>query len=143
MDFWLTIEVLDGTEYPASSWRRAHGEQLIEAAVTNRARQWLWHEHRWGVVLEIEFSDEEARDAFRRLPVVTAVLDSAPDPVTGLMVYPGRGGGSSSRVPRGPRPLPMAGAGAAAEPHEDEVVDLTRDAMDSIDREVSEWSQTG
>ncbi|MBE8525673.1 hypothetical protein ILP97_50765 [Amycolatopsis sp. H6(2020)] len=117
MDHWLTIEVFDG-EQSASLWRLARGDALAEAALTNGAEQWVWHEHRWGVVLEIEFATEERRDAFRALPVVTAALDAVPDPARGLLVYPGRGGGSGSRVPRRPRPLPMAGAGAVPVPEE-------------------------
>jgi hypothetical protein len=38
VDYWLSIEVFDG-ETPASGWRRAHGDDLTEAAVTNGARQ--------------------------------------------------------------------------------------------------------
>ncbi|HEY3470032.1 MAG TPA: hypothetical protein VGL47_33210, partial [Amycolatopsis sp.] len=71
MDHWLTIEVFDG-ELSASRWRLAYGDALTEAALTNGAEQWKWHEHRWGVVLEIEFGSAERRDGFRRLPVVTA-----------------------------------------------------------------------
>ncbi|MEV6879898.1 hypothetical protein [Amycolatopsis sp. NPDC051128] len=117
MDHWLTIEVFDG-ESTATLWRLAHGDALTEAALTNGAEQWVWHEHRWGVVLEIEFRTEERRDAFRGLPAVTAALDAVPDPARGLLVYPGRGGGAGSRVPRKPRPLPMAGAGAVPVPTE-------------------------
>ncbi len=117
MDQWLTIEVFDG-ESTATLWRLAHGDALTEAALTNGAEQWVWHEHRWGVVLEIEFASEERRDAFRALPVVTAALDAVPDPARGLLVYPGRGGGAGSRMPRRPRPLPMAGAGAVPVPVE-------------------------
>ena len=117
MDHWLTIEVFDG-EHTATKWRLAYGDALTEAALTNGAEQWVWHEHRWGVVLEIEFGSEERRDAFRGLPVVTAALDAVPDPARGLLVYPGRGGGSGSRMPRRPRPLPMAGAGAVPVPQE-------------------------
>ncbi|MFJ7212283.1 hypothetical protein [Amycolatopsis sp. NPDC098790] len=117
MDQWLTIEVFDGKS-SATLWRLAHGDALTEAALTNGAEQWVWHEHRWGVVLEIEFASESRRDAFRGLPVVTAALDAVPDPVRGLLVYPGRGGGAGSRMPRRPRPLPMAGAGAVPVPVE-------------------------
>src|SRR5437763_16482326 len=117
MDHWLSIEVFDG-ELSASRWRLAYGDALTEAALTNGAEQWVWHEHRWGVVLEIEFATEERRDAFRALPVVTAALDAVPDPARGLLVYPGRGGGAGTRIPRRPRPLPMAGAGAVPVPEE-------------------------
>jgi hypothetical protein len=36
MDHWLSIEIFDG-EFPASSWRRAYGDNLTEAAITNGA----------------------------------------------------------------------------------------------------------
>jgi len=107
---WLSIEVFDGA-FPASSWRTAHGESLIEAGLTNGAQDWVWHEHRWGVVLELLFDTDERADAFRELPAVRAALDAVPDPVNGLLVYRGRGGGSGTRVPR--RPRPHLGAGAA------------------------------
>ena len=118
MDSWLSIEVLDGA-FAASAWQRAHGDRLTEAALTNGAEQWTWHVHRWGVTLEIEFSSEEKRDRFRRLPAVTAALDAVPDPEYGLLVYPGRGGGAGSRVPRHPKPLPRADAGALPTPVEE------------------------
>jgi hypothetical protein len=118
MDYWLSIEVLDG-ERPASEWRRARGDDLTEAAVTNGARQWGWHEHSWGVVIEIEFTSDEQRDRFRNLPAVSAALDAVPDRANGLLLYPGRGGGSGARVPRNPRPLPMSGAGVRPEPQEE------------------------
>ncbi|MER6763776.1 MULTISPECIES: hypothetical protein [Amycolatopsis] len=118
MDSWLSIEVLDGA-FAASAWQRAHGDRLTEAALTNGAEQWTWHVHHWGVTLEIEFSSEEKRDRFRSLPAVTAALDAVPDPERGLLVYPGRGGGSGARVPRRPRPLPMSGCGALPTPQEE------------------------
>ncbi len=124
MDHWLSIEIFDG-EFPASSWRRAHGDNLTEAAVTNGVLRWEWHEHRWGVVIELEFTDEDNCDRFRELPAVVAALDAVPDPVNGLLVYPGRGGGSGARVPRRPRPLPMAGAAARPEPREEQYLRLS------------------
>jgi hypothetical protein len=66
------------------------------------------------VVLELEVPDEAAWEAFRGLPAVAAALDAVPDPVSGLIVYRGRGGSSSRPEPRKPRPL--AGSGAAALP---------------------------
>ncbi|MGH3926895.1 MAG: hypothetical protein ACRDTT_29185, partial [Pseudonocardiaceae bacterium] len=93
------------------------------AAVTNGARGWEWHTPRWGLILELEFSGEAARDAFRNLPAVTAALDAVPDPVFGLLVYPGRGGGSGAGKPRRPRPAPLAGAAEMEEPR-DQFLDL-------------------
>ena len=125
MAAWLTIEVQDG-EIPADEWRRAHGESLIEAAVTNGARDWNWHTPRWGVILELKFRTEAARDAFRELPAVLAALDAVPDPVFGLLVYPGRGGGSGAGKPRRPHPAPVAGAAAVEEPRS-QFLDLALD----------------
>lgn len=131
MDHWLSIEVFDG-EHTATVWRLAHGDRLTEAALTNGAEQWVWHEHRWGVVLEIEFADDERRDAFRRLPAVTAALDAVPDPEHGLMVYPGRGGGAGSRLPRHPKPKPRADAGAIPVPVEEVRMGLARPQPPSL-----------
>jgi hypothetical protein len=47
---------------------------------------------------------------------VRAALDAVPDPVNGLLIYPGRGGSSGRVQPR--RPRPIAGAGAAPLPEE-------------------------
>jgi hypothetical protein len=125
MAAWLTIEVQNG-EVSAGSWQRAHGESLTEAAVTNGARGWKWHAPRWGVILELKFHGEQTRDAFRQVPAIIAALDAVPDPVFGLFVYPGRGGGSKSGKPRNPRPAPIAGAAAAEEP-KSVYLDLVRD----------------
>jgi hypothetical protein len=106
---WLTIEVLDG-EVPASEWRRAYENDLVEAAITNGAAYWEWHDTRWGVVLELVFDDDERLERYRALPVVRAALDAVPDFAHGLIVYRGRGGGAGASVRRRPRPLPVAGA---------------------------------
>lgn len=110
---WYSIEVFDGAA-PASVWAEAYRDALIEAAVTHGATDWSWHRHTWGVVFEVAFSDEQAWEAYASLPVVTAALDAVPDPVTGLIVYRGRGGSSGASFPRKPRPL--AGSGSAALP---------------------------
>lgn len=124
MDRWLTLEVQDAEIMTAADWRRAHGERLIEAGVTNGAKDWNWVETSWGLVLEIQFSDSEARQRFKDLPAVTAALDAVPDPVNGLAVYPGRGGGAGARKPRKPRPAPAAGAAEADEPRH-QFIDLS------------------
>ena len=121
---WLTIEVFDGA-FPARQWRAAHGNALLEAGVTNGASDWAWHEHRWGVVLELEFDGEPRRDAFRTLPAVQAALDAVPDRVSGLLVYRGRGGGAGAGSRRRPRPSPPAGAAALPEPGPEHLVELT------------------
>jgi len=115
--YWWSIEVLDGSAGSAAGWRESRGAALVEAAITNGAYDWEWHVHSWGVLFEIAFASDERWEAFRELPAIRAALDSVPDPVNGLIVYPGRGGSAGSVKPR--RPRPIAGAGAAALPPEE------------------------
>jgi len=129
---WFSIEVFDGAS-SASLWSDAYGDTLIEAAFSNGADDWSWHRHTWGVVLELSFEDEAQFDRFRNaLPVQTA-LEAVPDPVSGIIVYKGRGGSAGRVEPRRPRPL--AGSGAAALPlpqelffDEDDLFDQYRSA---------------
>jgi len=123
---WLTVEVVDG-DFPASGWRRAHEDALVEAALTNGASFWEWHSTRWGVVLELAFDTDERLERFRTLPVVRAALDAVPDRVNGLLVYRGRGGGAGALVPRRPRPAPVSAAAALPEPERSEFVRLGSD----------------
>lgn len=108
----MSIEVLDG-QYSASLWAEAHGDSLIQAAILHGAADWDLHHLRWGVVLEFSFASEEQWERFRADAAVDAALDAVPNP-DGLLIYRGRGGSSTPREPRRPRPL--AGAGAAALP---------------------------
>ena len=119
---WWSIEVFNGRS-SAARWKDAHGKALVEAALTNGAVDWTWHEYSWGVVLEVAFADEEHWESFYRLAAVQAALDAAPDPVKGLVVHRGRGGSSGSRVPRRPRPLAGAGAVELPEPDPDPIQD--------------------
>jgi hypothetical protein len=116
---WWSIEVLDG-EFSARLWREAHGAALIEAAITRGVVDWNWEIHPWGMVFEVSFREAGAWLAFRHLPAVTAALDAVPDPVRGLLIYPGRGGSSNSANPR--RPRPHLGAGSAELPREPEPI---------------------
>ena len=109
----MSIEVLDGAS-SASLWAEAHGDALIEAAFTGGATDWGWHRHTWGVVLELCFADEAAWERFRARPAVDAALEAVPDPISGIIVYRGRGGSAGHGEPRRPRPL--IGSGAAALP---------------------------
>jgi hypothetical protein len=120
---WLTVEVFDG-DFPATRWRRAHEDALIEAAVSNGASAWEWHDTRWGVVLELLFRADEQLERFRGLPAVLAALDAVPDRVRGLLVYRGRGGGAGASVPRRPRPSPLAVAASLPVPEPEEFVSL-------------------
>jgi hypothetical protein len=115
---WLTVEVVDAA-VPASEWHRAHGEALVETAVTSGAVYWDWHETRWGGVLELVFPDDDRLDRFRRSPALLAALDAAPDPAHGLAVYRGRGGGAGARLPLRPRPRPVAGSAEWPPPGEE------------------------
>jgi hypothetical protein len=110
---WFSIEVFDGA-MPASVWADAHRDTLMETALTHGAADWAWHRHTWGVVFEVSFEDESLWEGFLELPVVQAVLDAVPDPVTGVIAYRGRGGSSGASFPRKPRPI--IGSGSAALP---------------------------
>jgi hypothetical protein len=114
--YWWSIEVLDGPAGTARGWQDARGGALTEAAITNGAYDWHWHAHSWGVLFEIAFASDERWQAYRELAAVRAALDAVPDPVNGLLIYPGRGGSAGQNLPR--RPRPVAGAGAAPLPEE-------------------------
>ena len=119
---WWSIEILDGPRSSAARWRDAHQERMVSAAVAFGAREWSWQVFSWGVLFEIAFGADgaslssEAWAGFRALPAVHAALDAVPDPVNGLLIYPGRGGSAGRVRPR--RPRPIAGAGAAPVPRE-------------------------
>jgi hypothetical protein len=117
---WLTVEVFDGDRpvagLTAAGWARAWHDRVVETAVTGGAVFWDEHEHSWGVVLEFCFAEEHLRDAFRDSPLLRAALDAVPDPVSGVLVYPHRGGGTGVRQPRAPRPRALGGAAALPEP---------------------------
>jgi len=121
---WWSIEVLHG-ESSAFRWQEQHDSALIEAALTNGALDGAWHAGSWGVIFEVLFGTEEQWQAFRNLPAVRAALDAVPDPVNGLLVYRGRGGGADARKPRRPKPAPAASAVSLPEPEAEPLVDLT------------------
>jgi hypothetical protein len=98
----------------ADRWRESWGSALVEAAISHGAQDWDWHRTPWGMVFEVAFEQWDVWSVFRQLPVVVAALDATPDPVNGVMIYPGRGGSANSRVPR--RPRPITGGGAAPVP---------------------------
>jgi hypothetical protein len=131
---WWSVEVFH-SEFPAGQWRDAYSSMLIESAVTAGATSWEWHEHRWGVVFEVEFGEDSQWEAFRAIAAVQAALDAVPDPVNGLLVYRGRGGGAGASSPRKPRPATGAGAMALPEPTDEEQADLTSaDPPGQLDR---------
>jgi hypothetical protein len=123
---WLTIEVFDGA-FPASQWRRAHQDDLTEAALTHGVLSWDWHPTPWGVVLELLFESDGQLDQYRALPSVLAALDAVPDRESGLLIYRGPGGASGAALPRTPRPSPAAGTAQLPDPVPTEVLDVTGD----------------
>jgi hypothetical protein len=123
---WWSIEVFDAETQPARRWKEAYQDALTEAAITNGATYWEWHEHQYGVVFEVLFDDDAQWEAFRELPAVRAALDNVPDPVNGLLIYRGRGGGAGPRVPRKPKPAPSTSAMELPVPAIDEVVKVTK-----------------
>ncbi|MCL6091630.1 MAG: hypothetical protein M1435_01575 [Actinobacteria bacterium] len=113
MSEWYSIEVFDGAS-SAAMWADAYGDALVESALSAGAKDWSWHYSTWGVVLEVEFQDAAHWEAWKALTGTQAALDAVPDPLSGLIVYRGRGGSSAAPWPRRPRPL--AGSGSAALP---------------------------
>ena len=113
MSEWFSIEVIDGS-WAARQWADAHGDELIWLAQEHGATDWSWHEHTWGVVLEIELADEDAWERFLAGAGVRAALDAVPDPAFGLITDRGRGGSAGARDPR--KPKPIIGSGAAELP---------------------------
>jgi hypothetical protein len=120
---WWSIEVLHG-EVSAFRWQEQHDSALIEAALTNGVRDGAWHADRWGVVFEVLFDTSEQWEGFCALPVVRAALDAVPDPVNGLLIYRGHGGGAGAREPRRPRPAPSSVAVSLPGPADEPYLDL-------------------
>jgi hypothetical protein len=129
---WWSIEVFDGEQLLARRWKESYQDELVEAALTNGAVHWEWHEHRYGVVFEVLFDTDAQWAQFRTLPVIRAALDAVPDPVNGLLVYRGRGGGAGPRKPRKPRPAPGSSALARPEPRQRRRVDLSESAPPAV-----------
>ena len=118
MGEWWSIEVFSGDRLPASGWRTAYEDDLTEAAITNGAQYYEWHDTQYGVIFEVLFPTDAEWESFRDLPAVRAALDGVPDPVNGLIVYRGRGGTSGGTKPRKPKPAPGAAAMELEEPKE-------------------------
>jgi hypothetical protein len=141
---WWSIEVFSGDKLPASSWRYAYEDELTEAAITNGAIYYEWHDTEYGVIFEVLFSTDEQWESFRSLAGVRAALDGVPDPANGLLIYRGRGGAAGSTKPRKPKPAPGAAALELEEPREHKLIKLTRRLkyqsadMDELRRELTE-----
>jgi hypothetical protein len=115
---WYSIEVFDGP-FAASLWADAHGDSLVETALLWGASDWEWHRTTWGVVFEVAFDDEPSWELFQVTSAVQAALDAVPDPVTGVLVYKGRGGSAGKSHPRKPKPLLGSGSAALPMPEDD------------------------
>jgi hypothetical protein len=125
MGQWWSIEVFHGDKLPATRWKDAYADELTETALTNGAVYWEWHEHSYGVVFEVCFDSDEKWEIFRNLAAVRSALDGVPDPVSGLLIYRGRGGAAGAGRPRRPKPAPSAAAVERAEPAQERRIDLT------------------
>jgi hypothetical protein len=137
---WWSIEVFDSQIQAALSWKDSYRSQIVESAITSGAIEWTWIEHRHGVVFEVCFAAEARWEAFRRLPGIQAALDAVPDPVNGLLIYRGRGGGASAGSPRRPRPSAGAGAVELPEPVAQRVIDLGAAEVAAADMRAAELS---
>ncbi len=126
MSEWWSIEVFSGDKLPASGWRYAYEDELTEAAITNGALYYEWHDTEYGVIFEILFPGDKEWESFRGLPAVRAALDGVPDPVNGLLIYRGRGGAAGGTKPRKPKPAPGAAALELEEPKEERRLRIRR-----------------
>ncbi len=142
MSEWWSIEVFSGDKLPASGWRYAYEDELTEAAITNGALYYEWHDTEYGVIFEVLFPGDREWESFRGLPAVRAALDGVPDPVNGLLIYRGRGGAAGGTKPRKPKPAPGAAALELEEPKEERRIKLARTmrsrkaAVDELLREL-------
>jgi hypothetical protein len=111
MSVWMSIEIFNGA-YAAQLWADNHVDSFIEAAIVHGAIDWDRKKTAWGVAIEVEFESEAAWKQFRTAEAVRTLLDNAPDPRNGVLIYRGRSldGGSTARRPKKPK----SGAGGAA-----------------------------
>lgn len=111
MSYWMSIEVFNGP-YAASLWADAHGDTLVECAVTAGAVDWELKRTAWGVVFEVSFHNEAAWKQFAATDLVVSALRKVPEPYTGVLIYKGRSLDGGRTQPR--KPKPKAGSGAMA-----------------------------
>ena len=140
---WWSIEVFSGDKLTANGWRYAYEDELTEAAITNGALYYEWHDSEYGVIFEVLFPGDSEWESFRALPAVRAALDGVPDPVNGLLIYRGRGGAAGGTKPRKPKPAPGAAALELEEPKEKRRIRkrarrlmYTSEAVDELLREL-------
>jgi len=65
---------------------------------------------------EVLFKAEQQWQAFRDLPTVRVALDAVPDPVSGLLIYRGRGAEQMPASHAGPSPRPAPSAVSCPNP---------------------------
>lgn len=124
----IALEIIDGP-FSASSWQRAYGDVLTNAAMEWSGLDWDWREFSWGLLFMVAFPSEDEYLAWRNVPVVIAALDAVPDPVNGLVFHRGWGGTSGSGEPRRGKPLVGAGGAELPEPVEDVLDDVVADVV--------------
>lgn len=141
MTEWWSIEVFSGDKLPASGWRYAYEDELTEAAITNGALYYEWHDTEYGVIFEVLFPSDKEWESFRGLAAVRAALDGVPDPVNGLLIYRGRGGAAGGTKPRKPKPAPGAAALELEEPREEQRVGRLKRArrLKYVDGAIDEY----
>ncbi len=107
----MSLEIFNGS-FAASLWADAHGDSLVETAVTSGALDWDLKRTAWGVVFEVAFKTEAEWEQYRNTEAVRNALHTAPDAQSGVLIYRGRSldGGRGAF----PKPKPRAGSGAAA-----------------------------
>ncbi len=138
MTEWFSIEVSDGSS-SAREWLDRYGDHIINAAQREGLADWEMRQLPWGVVIELELTDEFVWEQVRSHPAVGAALDAVPDPVRGLLVHRGRGGSAGSRLPLVPRPFTGSGALALPIPFDEVTRRLARgDGIDDVQTHVQE-----
>ncbi len=65
---WWSIEVFSGDKLPASGWRYAYEDELTEAAITNGAIYYEWHDSEYGVIFEVLFPSDSEWEGSVRCP---------------------------------------------------------------------------
>lgn len=107
----MSVEIFNGS-FAASLWADAHGDALVETAVTSGALDWDLKRTAWGVVFEVAFRTEAEWETYKASDAVRNALHTAPDPTTGVLIYRGRSLDGGKDSPR--KPKPKIGSGAAA-----------------------------
>jgi len=111
MACWMSIEIFNGA-FGAHMWADAHGDALIETALSTGAIDWELKRTAWGVVFEVAFPTEAGWQHYKLTDAFRNALQTAPDPYRGVLIYRGRSLDSGNASPR--KPKPRIGSGSAA-----------------------------